>query len=292
MERIVYFFLMVMPLLSISSCTKEDFKKCFPQYTVQVYVKDKNYFNIDKITQLNKIDENAIFSSYIGKFYYSLRNSTTGAVVAESSSYTPVNVTMPYHTLTFDNIPDGKYELVVWGNVEENVTIGTLHPNRQEGTDIYMADTVLQFSSSSRTAKMNMERTKGKLLVICNNFPTEITQMEQRVSSIYETIDSHFNYSGSAEVVKTSAIKPLNETILAPSLKNLKSELNLHFFQEGKPEGAGSLTLPEINIQFNRNEISVIAVDYKEEINSWEIWILEGYQWKKIHHLDIENFSL
>lgn len=53
MRRILYFLHAIGMLFLISSCIKEDMEEC-PVYTVKVYVKDKNYSNIEEIPRLVK----------------------------------------------------------------------------------------------------------------------------------------------------------------------------------------------------------------------------------------------
>lgn len=290
MARMINVMLVLLFLFSTNSCIKEDLSECPTQYTVQVYVEDKNYFNIDDISQLERLDESGPFQQYIGQLYYILRNKETG-VTTNESAYFQVSGKEVYYPIVFNNIPEGKYELTVWGNVTSDIPVGTLHQNGSEYTDVYLADTVLTVSLDYQPVKLNLKRAKGKLLLVCNNFPDNITKIDQKISSVYQMIDPHLNYSGNTEVVKSTTLKNLNETFVSPTIRDTESKLNLTFSGIKNTNIPDTLVIPEMNIQFNRNEISLVLVDYKAETNVWEIWTFIDNKWTMIHRLDIEEFS-
>lgn len=290
MARMINVILILLFLFLTSSCIKEELSGCPIQYDVHVYVEDKNYFNIDNISQLERLDENGYFQQYIGQLYYILRNKETGVTINEST-YFQVSGKEIYYPIAFNNIPQGKYELTVWGNVTNDIPVGTLHQNGSEYTDVYLADTVLTISLNYQPVKLNLKRAKGKLLLVCNNFPDNITKVDQKISSVYQMIDPQLNYSGNTEVIKSTALKNLNETFVSPTIKDTKSKLNLIFSGIKNRNVPDTLVIPEMDIQFNRNEISLVSVDYKAETNAWEIWTFIDDKWTMIHRLDIENFS-
>lgn len=291
MARMINIMQVLVFLFLTSSCIKDELSECPSQYAVQVYVGDKNYFNIDDVPQLNRIDENRPFQEYVGQLYYILRNQETGEITNESTFFQVAGNEM-YYPITFDNIPNGKYKLTVWGNVTSEVPVGTLHQNESEYTDVYIADTTINISSNYQPTKLVLKRAKGELLLICNNFPDNITTIDQRISSVFQSIDSRFNYSGNTSVVKKSSLQMLNQTFVSPTVVGEKSKLNLRFSGATKAAIPDTLVVPEIEIALKINEISVVSVDYKAETNVWEIWTFIDDEWIMIHRLDIEEHSL
>lgn len=286
MFRVVPCFVIVFLLALLSAC--DDSPECPTQYAVHVFIKNKNYFNVESVSQLERTDENLPFRHFVGAIYYSLRNKETNALVRESS-ITPVESGESSYTITFDNIPSGEYELTVWGNVTTDVPIGYLHNNEQEHTDIYIASKSLTFSYEPQSAEIMMERAKGLLLLICKNFPSAITSADASVSSLYQTVDPHWVYGGNTRVAKTFSIQPLNMLFVAPTVNGQTSKLNLRFYSG---TNADAITLPEMNLPVRRNEISAIEVDYNTISKTLDISILINGEWTTIHHLDIENLSM
>lgn len=287
MRRIVYFLQAIVMLFLLASCIKDDIEECPVQYTVNVYVKDKNYTNIDDVSQLVKKDESASFGSFIGTIYYQLRDKKTGNVVAESTDSQPSGG--QYYTLTFNNVPVGEYELTVWGNIIQGTPAGTLHSGETESSDFYLANESLVFIAGEHTSDMMLERTKGDLLLICSNFPEDISQVEMKVGSVYETVDPHFVYAGNTRVLKNTSVKPLIETVLAPTVQGETSKLNLRFFSSSDLRAATDVVFPEIPLTLKRNEIAVVQVDYNTIDKAWEIWVNINGEWTMIHHLDVLN---
>lgn len=152
-----------------------------------------------------------------------------------------------------------------------------------------MGSTNLTFSPAFQKAEMMLERTKGKLLVICNQFPSTITGIEENISSIYETINSHFEYGGSTTILKTFPLNNSLETILAPSVEGTNSTLNLEFFTDNGTSSTTSIIMPEVKMNIKKNEITAISVNYDDVINAWEIWTYIDGKWTLVHNLDIKN---
>lgn len=277
-------------LLLLASCIKEDMEECPVQYTVKVYVKDKNYTNIDEVSQLVKKDESASFGSFIGTVYYQLRNLKTGNIAAESTD-DKLSANGQYYTLTFNDMPAGEYELTVWGNIISGTQAGVLHSGGTESADFYLTSEKLTFIPGEQSSDMLLERTKGDLLLICSNFPTDITQVELKVGSLYETVDSHFNYAGNTNVLKNTPVKPLIETVLSPTVLGESSKLNLRFHSDTDLKATKDVVFSEIPVTLKRNEITVVKADYDTVDKAWEIWVSINGEWTLIHHLDILNVS-
>lgn len=281
MGKIVYSFFMAFVLIFASSCTKDD-SFCLSQYSVEVSVKDVNYSNIANFPQLTPVSEGLPLRSYIGTIYYTLRNISTGAVVDEAPVKEVTGDNTSY-TLKFNKMPKGKYELTVWGNLTPDVPAGTLHPNGNEHTDIFMATDTLDFGSSQRKSAIGLERTKGKLLIISANFPSEAGRIDEALSSVSQFVDPYFAYTGNGEVAKSQPFQNIAGTFLAPSVGNEKSKLKLSYYSKDATPLL-LLTLPEIELAVRKNEISVVAVDYQKA----EIWLFINGDWSSIIHPDID----
>lgn len=284
MRKVILSILIATLLGSMSSCTKDD---CPTGYSIKVTVKDKNYFNADQFSQLEKKDETLPFHQFIETICYTLRNTETENLVYQSDV---VNVEegKDFYPLTIDGFPAGEYELTVWGNRTPDVPSGELHYNGLEQTDIYVARTILTFPMSYKSVSLALERTKGKLVIFCSNFPASISSLSQNISSIYETVDSQLKYTGEAEVHKESAVNEIIETFLAPTLADKISKLNLNFFSLIRAASNPVLTLPEMEITIHRNEITAVKVDYNTVTGNWEIWLNIDGEWIMVHYLDIK----
>ena len=273
MGRIVYFLHVVGMLFLFSSCIKEDMEKC-PIYIVKVYVKDKNYSNIDNVLQLKKREENLPYSEYIGTIYYQLNDIKTGRVVAEKFEEMMIN-NEQFYTISFDNISQGDYNLTVWGNISSKTATGTLHNSGNELTDLYVVSKNLSFTSGYSSDQLMLERAKGDLLLVCSNFPPGITRVEEKISSLYDSVDPYLKYAGNTTVIKTGSVKSLIEASLAPSVTNGNSKLNLRFSSDTVSKPSDDLIIPEIN--------------YNKITGGLEIWTYVNDEWTMIHHLDILN---
>lgn len=284
MGKALLSILIITLLGGLASCTKND---CPTGYLIKVTVKDKNYFNADQFSQLEKKDETLPFHQFIKTVYYTLRDTKTGNLVYQSDV---VNVEegKDFYPITVDGFSAGEYELTVWGNRTPDVPSGELHYNGQEQTDIYVARTILSFPMSYKSVSLALERAKGKLVIFCSNFPAGIGSLSQKVSSIYETVDSQLEYTGEAEVNKEVAVNNIIETYLAPTSAGKISKLNLNFFSLTRAASSPTLTLPEMEITIHRNEITAVKVDYNIISGNWEIWLNIDGEWIMVHHLSIK----
>lgn len=288
MRRIVYFLHAIGMLFLLSSCIKENMDDCVITHIVKVYVKDKNYSNIESIFQLVKKDENLPYRAFIGTVYYQLRDIKTGQIIEEKSD-DALSGNDQFYTIQFNNLPQGDYNLTVWGNIQSETTTGILHNNGNELTDMYVANKNISFTSESFSDLLMLERAKGDLLLLCSDFPSEITQVEQKITSLYDTVDPYLKYTGNTTVLKTAPVKPQIETVLAPSAAGGSSKLHLRFFSATAGDASKELVVPEIPLAMNRNQITAVEVNYNKISGALEIWTYVDGEWTMIHHLDILN---
>lgn len=284
--RLVHNFCMVVLLVLISSCIREDLSDCPPsQYEIKVSVKDKNYTNISSFPQLPPMDENAPFSSFEGTIYYTLSDAATGNRVKESS-LSAVDGGDQTYTISFNDVPDGEYTLTVWGNMTAEYPAGVLHKDGKELTDIYMATRTFKLNPKYKTEEVPLERMKGKFLLLCNNFPSEVNRVQQTVKHVYQLVDANKNYSGSTEVDRSMTLQPILQTFVAPTSQEGVSKLKLRFYSDAAT--TPFLDLPEMDLFMKRNEISAISVDFKAPDGVFEIWLFVNGEWTMLHRLGIQ----
>lgn len=288
MGRIVYFLHAIGMLFLFSSCIKENMDDCVITHTVKVYVKDKNYSNIESVFQLVKKDEKLPYRAFVGTVYYQLRDIKTGQIVEEKLDNS-LSDSDQFYTINFNNIPQGDYNLTVWGNIQSETTTGILHNNGNELTDMYVANKNISFTSETFSDLLMLERAKGDLLLLCSNFPSGITQVEQKITSLYDAVDPSLKYAGNTTVLKTGSIKPLIETVLAPSVAGGSSKLHLRFFSATTGDASKELVVPEIPLAMKRNQITAVEVNYNKITGVLEIWTYINDEWTMIHQLDILN---
>lgn len=288
MDKVVRYLGVILLLAVVSSCIRESESECYSQYTVRVFVKDKNYTNVDAVSPQDKVDESLPFKEFVGTVYYTLSKVSTGELVQESSVM-PVADNGEYFTITLNELPYGDYKLTVWGNNTADVTAGNLHQNQKELTDIYLTSSELKVDRASQTSDVTLQRTKGLLLVRFTNFPGYIGGISANVMGLYESVTPEFVYAGNTSVKKDTPFQLQSQIFLAPSVREGTSMLQLKLYTTDQIGGSEPLvTLPETPVTVHRNEMSLIAVDYNVPTGKWEIWTYINGQWTKIHSLDPE----
>lgn len=84
--KVRYILLLLLPTTLLSSCVRDEFMPC-PPLQINLTVKDKNYFNVDKVDMEQRVDENLAFREYVPTLHYMLRDAATEQVVAERSLF-------------------------------------------------------------------------------------------------------------------------------------------------------------------------------------------------------------
>ncbi|NMA73832.1 MAG: hypothetical protein GX963_06645 [Bacteroidales bacterium] len=282
--------LLILFTLFFTSCIKDSLSECPSLFKVNLFVKDKNYFNSSEIGE-PFIDENLPFRQYINNIHYRLQNAETGKIVLNSAIIV-VTGEAKEMSITIDDIPEGEYKLTVWGNIEG---VGTesyiLHDNNKEKTDLYMGVVRLNVAKGvAQDKSLGMERTKGKLLLRLKNLPEFINKIEENITSVYGSINNEWLYSNVANVQKVflRSELPLSRmsTFLAPSIAGEETGLRISLFTK---ESETSVFTPSIAISINRNEITAITMDYNAVQSQLEIWLYINNEWTLIEKLDISQ---
>ena len=284
MSKIAHITCMVVLLMLTVSCIKDSLSDCPVQYAVEVSIQDKNYSNVNQFLDLIPEDESLPFSHFAGTVYYTLSNPLTGEIVRQSAVL-PSNNTGANYTIAFNDVPAGEYELLVWGNLTNNVSAGILHPDNKEHTDIYAAGTKINITTGNHTSKLALARAKGKLVIFYKNFPSDIARIHQTISPVFQSTDAYLNYSGSTSVEKEMDLAASTEMLVAPSLPDGKAKLTLNFYNTS---GEPVLVSPETDITLQRNQISALTVDFNDIDNTLEIWMFIDGAWKIVHQLDVD----
>lgn len=289
-KRSIY-TLAILSALSTASCVKESLPECPYQFDTQVFVKDKNYANTG-IEGVDPISEDLPFKEYVSNIRYTLLHMSTGEVITSPTTSHITGDEMEV-SLNIDQVPDGEYTFTVWGNIDEYNNPATphiLHYNNEEGTDLYSITTQMSvIGGINQTKRVGLERAKGKLLVIFNNLPESVVRIDEEISSIYASIDEKGAYSGSTYVTKTFLKENQSlgriSTFLSPTIEGERSVLSLDFYTSA--DGTPAASIPGIETIINKNETTVLVINYNSLQRQIEVWDLIDGEWTLIIKLDV-----
>ncbi len=292
-DRLRRGFYILCLLTALSSCIRDEIPPC-PALSVQISVKDKNYLNVHKVELEQALSEDLAFREYVPRLYYRLCPLGSGEAVAEQELF---EVTGEDKTLSVrfpDELPHGTYVLTAWGGLKDLSSLDadrtslTLHPGGSEGEDTYMTCDTLVYDAWNYDYTVEMERTKGKLIILATNLPGDIAWSGESVSGLYGTVDTGFGYSGETAVTAerewTPGAEAVTKTLLSPSHPG-GSTLKLSFYDS--PERIMPTAVPDnVTITVRRNELTVLKYVYEE--GRFSIYILVNDNWEKVHDMIID----
>lgn len=280
-------------LTVLTSCIRDEIPPC-PALSVQISVRDKNYFNVHKVEPEPTLSEDLAFREYVPTLTYRLCPLGSGEAVAEQELF---EVTGEDKTLSVrfpDELPHGTYVLTVWGglgdlsSLDDARTSLTLHPEGSEGEDVYVTCDTLVYDAWNYDYTVEMERTKGKLIILATNLPGDIAWSRKNVSSLYGTVDSGFGYAGETSVTTesewTPGVEVVTKTLLSPSHPG-GSTLRLNFFDSAERIAPASVP-DDVTITMKRNELTVLKYVYED--GRYSIYILVNDNWEKVHDMIID----
>lgn len=280
-----------------SSCVRDEIAPC-PPLQVNITVKDKNYFNVDKVELEQRLDDNLAFREYIPTLHYMLCDAATGEVVEEQGVFTVEGDEKTFPITFCDCIPHGKYILTVWGGLDDinpladDHTSVVFHPENREGNDIYLANDTLVYDAWNYDHTVDMERTKGKLVIQATNLPACISRTDKSVGGLYGKLDCNFKYSDETTVYTETPwnvpAEIVTKTVLAPSIKKDGSALNVNFYA-ATGNDTPVLMPQNVNITMKRNELTVLRYVYDEDKDDFTIYILVNAAWQQVVDLDIQE---
>lgn len=290
----ITYLLLAFTLFGTSSCVRDEILPC-PPLQVNVTVKDKNYFNVDKVALEERKSEDLAFKAYVPTLYYQLRDAITGEVVEEQGVFEVTGDEKAFPITFCDCIPHGKYVLTVWGGLKDNTPLGDdslsviLHAEEQEGDDFYLTHDTLVYDAWNYDYTVDMERTKGKLIIQVENLPEEVNYSQKTVDGIYRHVNSQFGYADLTSVLTQAEwnAEPaiITKTILAPSQKEKGSTLKADFYDS--PDRVTPVLTPKaVGITMKRNELTVLRYVYDD--GNFVIYILVNDNWEMLHGMEID----
>ena len=279
----------------LSSCVRDEIEPC-PPLQVNIIVKDKNYSNVNKVDLEKPLDENLAFKEYIPTLHYILRDAATGNVVEEKEIFTVEGESKTFPITFCDCIPHGKYILTVWGGLNdlnsltEDRSSITFHPQNTEGNDIYLTNDTLVYDAWNYDYTVDMERTKGKLIIQAINLPAGINRTDKNINGLFGNLNANFEYSNQTSVYTenrwNSPKEFVTKTLLSPSAQKESSVLDVNFYSSTSTDTSG-LMPKNVNITMKRNELTVLRYVY-DDGGDFIIYILVNDTWEVIHGMDID----
>lgn len=287
--------LLSVPLLA--SCIRDQLDDC-PPLRVEIGVKDKNYFNVDKVDMEEQRSDSLAFRQYVPTLFYMLRDAATGDVVEEQGVF-PVEgdgKTVPVDFCPC--LPHGKYILTVWGGLDDLSQLSPdhlsleLHRDRQQGGDVYLVSDTLLYDAYNYDYRVELERTKGKLIVQAENLPGYYNLVDIDVSGIYGKVNSNFKYSGETDVYDKISIplkpKVSTSTLLAPSVSENSSVLDVDFTHSTPSSNDMQLSPDDVRITMRRNMITVLRYVWDEQKKHFVVYMLVDDNWEQVHGMEID----
>lgn len=295
MGKMVFLILSVV-LFLLNSCIRNKLAPC-PPLQVNIFVKDKNYSNIDTFTSAEYKSEELAFRDYVPTLCYTLRDATTGKVMEHQDNFKIKNNSGTIPVTFCDCLPFGEYILTVWGGLTDNTTIDSesllfeLHSGNQEGTDSYLINDTLLYDDHNYAYTVALQRTKGKLIIQVENLPDEVNYSEKRIDGLFHYTDPEFNYSGLTSVqTKTSWEKGAaivsSSTLLAPSSEKETAVISVHLYNRSAI-GNPLLTPTAINTTIKRNQLTLLKYVYNNENQNFTIYERLSGSWDIIYDMGI-----
>lgn len=286
-------------LLLASSCIKdEDLRPC-PPLMVTIEVKDKNYFNIGAVESEQRRDENLPFKAYVPTLYYRLQRIDDDGTATLMTEHRLAEVEGDERSIEVvfpDAYPHGKYVMTTWGGLHDMAALDekreqvTFHPQNRGGDDIYMSHDTLIYDAYRHDYSVELERTKGKLIVEGKDLPLEIHYATKQIASVARHMDLAFRYweptflheendwEGQQHVVF--------KTLASPSLTEHGTQVTIRCYDSPQHDVA-LLSPPPVKLSIERNRLSAIRYVYEGQ-DRFKVYVLVNDNWELIHDMDIE----
>lgn len=287
--------LLVAPTLA--SCIRDQLEDC-PPLRVEIGVKDKNYFNVDQTVPEERLADDLAFNKYVPTLFYMLRDAKTGEVVEEQGVF---NVDGDGKTVAIDFcpcLPHGKYILTVWGGLDELSQLSDdrlsmlIHPDKAQGNDVYLLNATLVYDAYNYDYTLEMERIKGKLVVLAENLPDNFDMVHIDANNLYGKVSANFEYSDEASVCNKVAIASTSliktATYMAPSIMTDGTVLDVNFVKENNSSGNLLLTPDDVKISMERNKITMLKYVFNKEEDKFYIYIKVNDNWEVVHGMILD----
>lgn len=289
--------LLLLASVALASCIRDDLEDC-PPLRVEIGVKDKNYFNVDQTVPEERLADDLAFNKYVPTLFYMLRDAKTGEVVEEQGVF---NVEGDGKTVAIDFcpcLPHGKYILTVWGGLDElsqlsdNRLSMLIHPDKVQGNDVYLLNATLVYDAYNYDYTLEMERIKGKLVVLAENLPDNFDMVHIDANNLYGKVSANFEYSDEASVCNKVAIASTSliktATYMAPSIMTDGTVLDVNFVKENNSSGKLLLIPDDVKISMERNKITMLKYVFNKEEVKFYIYIKVNDNWEVVHGMILD----
>lgn len=289
--------LLLLASVALASCIRDDLEDC-PPLRVEIGVKDKNYFNVDQTVPEERLADDLAFNKYVPTLFYMLRDAKTGEVVEEQGVF---NVEGDGKTVAIDFcpcLPHGKYILTVWGGLDELSQLSDdrlsmlIHPDKAQGNDVYLLNATLVYDAYNYDYTLEMERIKGKLVVLAENLPDNFDMVHIDANNLYGKVSANFEYSDEASVCNKVAIASTSliktATYMAPSIVTGGTVLDVNFVKENNSSGNLLLTPDDVKISLERNKITMLKYVFNKEEDKFYIYIKVNDNWEVVHGMILD----
>lgn len=289
--------LLLLASVALASCIRDDLEDC-PPLRVEIGVKDKNYFNVDQTVPEERLADDLAFNKYVPTLFYMLRDAKTGEVVEEQGVF---NVEGDGKTVAIDFcpcLPHGKYILTVWGGLDELSQLSDdrlsmlIHPDKAPGNDVYLLNATLVYDAYNYDYTLEMERIKGKLVVLAENLPDNFDMVHIDANNLYGKVNANFEYSDEASVCNKVAIASTSliktATYMAPSIVTGGTVLDVNFVKENNSSGNLLLTPDDVKISMERNKITMLKYVFNKEEDKFYIYIKVNDNWEVVHGMILD----
>lgn len=289
----ILLILLLVPALT--SCIRDEIEDC-PPLQVNIAVKDKNYFNVDKVDIEERRSDDLAFREYVPTLFYMLRDAKTGEVMEEQGVFSVEGEGKTVPVEFCPCLPHGTYVLTVWGGMKDMTSLSedrtalALHPEHAEGDDIYLVNDTLVYDAYHYDYTVEMERTKGKLIVEAEGLKQGLEHSTMKANHIYERVDSGFSYSSDTYASMQydwTGQHVLTKTVLAPSLKRNGSTLSLQFYDSAQRLNP-VLSPKDVRITMRRNELTVLRYVWDKDKDDFVVYMLVNDNWEMVHGMEIE----
>lgn len=293
----------------LSSCLRDSLPDC-PPLSITLAVKDKNYFNIDDAVKLGLAErkaDNLPFREYVHTLYYIIHDAEGNVVLEQKNAQVANDEQTQVITLPSD-LPYGKYTVTAWGNMEseeplgENATDAEMEAVGAASNDIYLTSGVLDYRYGNEQHTLQMERTKGNLLIKAEGIPDNIDFSTKSIEDIYGRVDASFQYSTLTDIRTELEWEVRNEiqsqTLMCPSPSYEGTTLGVSFIDRSAVEERQSssravttspmLTPEDVHITMGRNEITILKYVYDDSEDDFDIFVRVDDRWEEIHSMEID----
>ena len=261
-------------------------------------MKDKNYFNVDNVDMEERRSDSLAFREYVPTLLYILRDAETGEVVEEQGVF-PVEgdgKTVPVDFCPC--LPHGKYILTVWGGLDDLSQLSPdhlsleFHRDRQQGGDVYLVSDTLLYDAYNYDYRVELERTKGKLIVQAENLPDKYSLLSLDVDNLFGRVNSNFQNSERASVCHKQDINAeanvRADVLLAPSIRERGSVLDVNFLKQVPGGDDKWLSPDDVGITMFRNELTVLRYVWDADKNGFTMYMLVNDNWEQVHGMEID----